>query len=1169
MSRLALRLLGPPHITVEGRAVSTDRRKAVALLAYLAVEGGGHERDALAAFFWPDYDASAALAYLRRTLWEINQMVGPGFLQVDRRQAAVVEDASVWLDVRALARALADPDGEGLGQAVELYRGDFMAGFSLADTAEFDNWQRFQAEKWRTETGRGLERLSSRPGEQGGFEQALAYARQWVSLDPLHEPAHRRLMHLLALSGNRAAAVHQYAALRDALQSELGAAPEAETTALVEQIRAGDYRQAQQAASGTRAAEAQGATAPHDLAPSPSVAAVPPLHLPAPATPFLGRKRELAEIAGLLAGADCRLLTLVGPGGMGKTRLAIEAAAATGAGFAHGAWFVPLAVLESPQQVVPMLAESLEMVLRSSEIDIRQQVLDFLRQRRLLLVLDNLEHLLQDGLTDLLNDILVSASDIKILATSRTRLNLHSEQVYLLGGMATPPDGDAQTRNKLLQADAYSALVLFRQSARRVQPDFELDASNLETVAAICRRVGGMPLGIELAAGWMAVLPPEDILAEIDRSLDFLETDQADVPQRQRSLRGMLDGTMALLLPEERQVFRRLGLIRGSFSRQAAEQIAGASLKTLLSLVNKSILRRDASGRFEMHPVVAQYAAEWLRSDPALLAETEQRFTAYFLAYLEQHGRNLSGPQQKEAFDALQLEIEPIRWAWFHTVAVGRWQEANATIEPLVLLHHVRARFENSLSALLEKAIGILEQAPRSKESDLLRARIMALQAWDFSNRTWIRQFPEFSDFAGRALTLVREIHLEAEMGVALSLLAPAVVWKGDVATGMALIEESERYLRQRGDEPGLAITLPIRATLLQWLGRRQEARALAQESISLCRRLGNQLQLAHSLLALADIAVFERELETAAQLYAESQTIFESLGDLSDAANVIYQMADNHMHSGHYEAAIAAFEACRRLFLRLGDRFFRIGVLSFESLCAVRAGNMPLAWELRRACLQEAREEDERLSLSWSIWEMGELYRLDGDYESARRWYDDGIAHLRMGAFERGEMFYQRGLGDLALAQGQPGEAAAHFRRSLELAEMEDYRWGMSRALTGLGHSALASGDAPAAYENFQQALRLAVEWGIDQGLMLMAVGGLAATHMAQGDAEKALALAIFVQGFAATLAETKRILQPIGASAAASLSPTARAAAEQRGGSLTLSEVIARYSVGGDNAG
>lgn len=1152
--RLALHLLGSPRIEVDGRAVSTDRRKAIALLAYLAVEGGSHEREALAALLWPDYDAASALAYLRRTLWEINQMLGSGFLRVERSQAALVVDESVWLDVHALARALQQGDEEAISRVVDLYRGDFMAGFSLVDAADFEDWQRYQVEKWRSELSRALDRLSARLGADGRFDQAVTYARRWVGLDPLHEVAQRRLIQLYAQSGNRAAAIHQYETLAAALAHDLAATPEPDTTALAEQVRAGSYHIAQDTLSVSRAEEKR------DAAPLATVAAPPPVHIPTPATPFLGRKRELMEIATLLADANCRLLTLVGPGGMGKTRLAIEVAATTGPEYTNGAWFVPLAMLESSHQFVPALADSLEIVLRSSAVDARQQLLEFLHQRRLLLVLDNLEHLLQNGLVGVINDILLSAPAVKILATSRSRLNLNSEQVYPLGGMATPPGDETYIRRNPSQAGNYSALVLFAQCARRVQPDFELTSSNLESVAEICRRLGGMPLGIELAAGWMAVLSPAGILAEIERSLDFLETDQADIPERQRSLRTMLDASMAHLLPEERAVFERLGLFWGSFSRQAAEQIAGASLKVLLRLVNKSVVRRDADDRFEMHPVVARYAAENLHRNASLRLGVEQSFIAHYIGYLERHGRDLSGPRQKQALDALELDIVNIRQAWLMAVAAERWQEANATLEPLFTFHRVRLTFDTSFAEFTEKALDLLAHKERGRAVDLLSAQILAARSWHLGVKNWT--FFANSDLPAMSLALVQEQGLESEMGFALTLLGEAISGQGEIARGLALIGESEQLLRQQGRFAALAFTLAIKAGLLHYLNRRTEAKAAAEESIAVSRQLGDRLQLAHSLSQMGDILVSEQDFDAATHLYAESQALYEALGDLGDVASVLYRLADSRMHSGHYEAAIAAFEACRRLFVRLGDRFYRISVLSWESLCAVRAGDLVRAWELRRSCLQEAIDEGEHLNIGWSTWEMGELYRLEGDWEAARRCYEESLALLKGGHFVRSETFFERGMGDLELALGRSHQAARHFQRSLDLAVAENYFWGMSRAHVGLGQVELALGDAPAAWEHFRLGLSLAAEWGMDQGLMFMAVAGLAATHLAQGEADKALEMAIFAQSQAATIAETRRSLSSIIATAAASLGAAACAAAEQEGKDLTLPAVVATYT-------
>jgi predicted ATPase len=845
---------------------------------------------------------------------------------------------------------------------------------------------------------------------------------------------------------------------------------------------------------------------------------------------------------------------------MGKTRLAIAAAAAAGPDFADGACFVALAELDSAHQGAPALADALGIVLRSGGVDALQQVVEVLRRRHLLLVLDNLEHLLQDGLAGMINHILASAPTVKILATSRARLNLQSEQVYQLGGMTTPSPDEMRAWQTPAAAANYSALALFVQRARRLQPDFELATADLATVAEICRRLGGMPLGIELAAGWMAVLSPADILTEIEHGLDFLATNQADVPARQRSLRTVLDASLAHLLPDEQAVFSRLGLFAGSFSRQAAEQIAGAAPKILLGLVNKSVLRRDVADRFAMHPVVAHFAAENLARDPALRTEVEQRFITHYLACLTRHGQDLSGPKQAQALAALEIDIAHIRQAWRLAVAAGRWEEASAALAPLFSAHHARLAFDASFSDLMQEALNLLAGQGRSRAVDLLSAQTMTMLASHLSIRNWA--FLSKSELPAAALALVREQTLQDEMGVALSWLGHAIAVQGDLVQGLEVIGDAEAVLRRRGQQAALSLTLLLKSGLLHGLNQRAEAKAAVEESIAISRQMGDNLQLAHSLSGMGDILASEQEFDAASQLYHESQSIFASLGDLADVANVLYRLADSQMHSGRYEAAIAAFEACRQLFARLGDRFYCISVLSWESLCAARAGDMTRAWELRRMCLQEAQETGEELNIGWSIWEMGELHRLGGEWEAARRCYEEGAALLRRSNFMRADIFIERGWGDLTLGQGQPEQAAPHFQRSLDLAAAGSYPWGMARAHIGLGQTALALNKTAAAWEHFQSSLRLALEWGLDQGLICTAVAGLAATHLAQADADKALALATFALGQPATMAETRRDLSPVIEAASASLPFARRAAAEQRGRTLTLSMVVAAYS-------
>ncbi len=349
MPLLRLLLLGTPGVELGGRRIEVDTHKATALLAYLAVTGQAHSREALAALFWPDYDQHRAYANLRRTLWAINKALGAAWLEADADTvglaSAPATDAAgtgVWVDVVEFRARLAEGGAAGgkaaprhghaaaescpaclaaLAAAASLYRDDFLSGFNLRDSPNFDEWQYFQSETFRRELAGALERLAAGHAAAGDHEPAVGYARRWLALDPLQEPAHRALMRAYAAAGQRNAALRQYAECARVLQAEVGAAPEAETTALYEQIK----------------------TASPSAAPAPSQAqirtphaasAAAPANLPVPPTPFVGRQSELAEIAAALADPACRLLTLVGPGGIGKTRLAIQAAGSQAGAYA-------------------------------------------------------------------------------------------------------------------------------------------------------------------------------------------------------------------------------------------------------------------------------------------------------------------------------------------------------------------------------------------------------------------------------------------------------------------------------------------------------------------------------------------------------------------------------------------------------------------------------------------------------------------------------------------------------------------------------------------------------------------------------------------------------------------------------------------------------------------
>ncbi len=401
--------------------------------------------------------------------------------------------------------------------------------------------------------------------------------------------------------------------------------------------------------------------------PLPETFSLPKHNLPAQTTPFVGREAELTEIARLVADPNVRLITIVAPGGMGKTRLSLVAGEHELEHFAQGVFFVELAPLSDMTSMVSAIAEATGYQFQADGRDTKQQMLDFLSQKQMLLILDNYEHLIAAaGLT---TDILKAAPQVKLIATSRQRLNQTGETIFNLEGMDFPA---WETPADALE---YAAVKLFMQSAKRVQPQFELTAANMNSVARICKQVQGMPLGIVLAAAWLALLSPEEIAAESAQSYDFLESETGDLPERQRSMRAVFEYSWNLMSDAEKEVFAKLAVFRGGFTREAAEAVAGANLRVLMALVNKSLLRRHAeSGRYEIHELLRQYGEGRASTNESRVAHSH-----YYLALLADLGEQLRDQRQITAAREMRLEFENItkawEWgvqqAWFDELAIG------------------------------------------------------------------------------------------------------------------------------------------------------------------------------------------------------------------------------------------------------------------------------------------------------------------------------------------------------------------------------------------------------------------------------------------------------------------------------------------------------------------
>lgn len=701
MARLDLSFLGTFQATLDGRPLTHFRaNNNRGLLAYLALNGERPiAREVLAALFWPDESTETAYNNLRQALYQLRQLLGDPAnaiptLAVTRQSVQFNCGSDHTLDVTRFLQAI---EAHDLDAAVIHYAGDLLPGFTC-DSLEFEEWLRLERERLHQLALEALFEAAQDQLAAGRLDKAQAHARRQLSLEPWREPAHRQLMQAFALSGDRAAALAQYEACRAVLWDELGVEPAPETVALREEIAAGRYG---------RVATAETIRPPQ-----------PKRHnLPADTTPFLGREIELAEIGRLLTRDGQRLVTIVGPGGMGKTRLARAVGKALLGQFEDGVYFVDLAAVERADDILPAIALALSYQLPDKSLALKPQLLTALCRRQLLLILDNFEQVLEGAA--LVNELLQSCARLTVLATSRERLHLAGESRYELGGLDYAEALTPET------AQQYTAVRLFVESGRRARPDFALTPNNVADVARICRQVQGMPLALVLAAAWLELLTPAEIAAEIARGVEFLAVDLADLPARQRSMQAVFDRSWRMMTPNEQAVMAGLSVFRGGFTREAAEEVAEANLRVLLALVNKSLLqRRPDSGRFAVHELLRQYAAARRRRDD-LGRQAELAHCRTFARLVKAELNWLRDIAPVQLSERLSGDSDNLQRAWNYAIEQGLVEEAADLAGGLYALANAQGvqteRFyEEALPSLTRR--GIPESHPA-----MLRLRLLAL----------------------------------------------------------------------------------------------------------------------------------------------------------------------------------------------------------------------------------------------------------------------------------------------------------------------------------------------------------------------------------------------------------------------------------------------------------
>jgi predicted ATPase/DNA-binding SARP family transcriptional activator len=1137
MPRLEITLLGTPEIKIDGKVVKTDRRKAVGLLAYLSVSGKSYSRDHLAALLWPDYPQDSAYAYLRRTLWELNQMLGKGWIILDRDHLAIQSSSEIWLDTVAFEQLSHTDltDITAMTEAVTLYRGDFLEGFSIIDTAPFEDWQFQQAEYFRRKFAGVLEKLVNTHSLQGEHSQALPYARRWLALDPLNETAHCAIMRLLAEMGDRTGAIRQYETCVHIVKNELGVPPQPETTKLYQDILQGEVR----------------AAIPDDAVSLKTEESRLVSRLPAMPTPFIGRRVEIEQIKTLIQNPTHRLITLTGPGGTGKTRLSIQAATEVCEFFPDGVYFSSLATVPTVEGVLPALAKTLEFSFYRDERP-RQQLLDFLREKRLMMVLDNFEHLMEAS--DLVVEILANAPGIKLLITSRIRLNLQGEQLYLVGGMRSPEAGEAAAwDDPEMQAKPFSAVQLFLERARRVQPNFMLTKANVKQVMEICHLVQGMPLALELAAAWLELLPPVDIAAEITRSLDFLETNQVDVPNRQRSIRAIFESSWKLLSEGEQVTLQRLCVFRGSFSRQAAQQVSGATLRTLLGLVNKSWLQQTVDGRFHLHELLHHYGEEQLRMHAEEWQEAHDRHAAYFSTFVAEQNLRMRGDQQLVGMKAFEEELNSnIKAAWDWLVSERRWEKV---IDPfamgIIQVGLIREQVSEMIPWLREARLRLAADAGID---DLLALAVISTLEVFCEESEYIQDHNPSERIVSTWQFTIKH-QLAKPMGFWFVLLASLVQTRNLASDAEEQFDKAVDRLRQENDPWKLGIALLLQAT-------RYGEYALDEGILLEAEQIFADLGAWHEQGVIAELLGRhgDQQKQPFAVIlahYQQAKQCFNKMGDESRTALNFMNLAGLYFREGMIEKGFIVYQETQRVLEKVGNIRMLALNLHWESLHAVRYSNLEHALDTQQRSLELVRKQDNQSDFYWGLFELGDIYRVFGEPQKASALYEQAFIGFNSLKMVLALGYYERAYGDLAFLEGKFSDALVHYEQYAKYAKQDNHAWSMAHARAKLALTLAYLENREQARLELHDILSEIHTWREDElTLITLLVEAVCLIH--EGKREQAIELAAFIQYHPVAWNETKQQAQVILESAMRGLSEDKIQATIQYGKELKLDSVI-----------
>jgi predicted ATPase/DNA-binding SARP family transcriptional activator len=1097
-ARLSLALLGSFEVTLDGKPVTTfESVKVRALLAYLAVEAGrSHARAFLAELLWPDLPAATSLTYLRHVLAKLKQAIpdsvpsAPPFLLVTRETIALNSACDYRLDVVSFSALLEMCAGhphrhpetcracaQRRAAAVALYRGDFLDHFLLGDSVAFEEWAAIKRERLSQQMLDALARLTTYYERRGAYQDAQHFAWRRVAFDPWEDEACQQLMRVLWLSGQRNAALAHYARYRRILQQELGVEPSAETAVLYERIRDGAT-----------------STPPNE---SPSH---PAHNLPAQTTPLIGREAELAQLADLLQQPTYRLITLSGPGGIGKTRLALQVAAELLDDFADGVCFVALAPITDPALVVPAIAMALG-VQESPAQPLLKSLTVYLRAKQLLLVLDNVEQV--SAAAPFIAELLGAASQLTVLVTSREVLCLYGEHEFPVPPLSLP---DVRRLPALLDLNQYEAVRLFVARAQAVHPDFAVTDETAPAVAEICQRLDGLPLAIELAAARIRLLSLQAMLQRLDSPLTFLTGGRRDLPARHQTLRATIDWSYNLLPTGEQQLLAQLAVFMGGWTITAAAAVLSfeftvlsskadnSKLKTMPSsaakgqnseldildgleaLVAKSLVRRQPAGgqeqartpRFTMLEAIREYALERLEAS----GETEamrSRHLLFFRDLGEAAEPHLHSPEQLPWLIHLDDDHPNIRAALAWALESGAYDDGFRLATAINRFWNLRGH-DREGDQWMQRFLAVPQPVARATRAHalpaaaffaVLRGNLEQARAWAVEGISISREISDFQSL----------IHSLIMLG-----------WsERDVGRRVALTDEALIEARKLGDTWWIAMALWFKSEI--YVGQDNvQAQALMEASLPLFRRIGDAWSIGMNLAELGDVVYRHGQYDRATLLFEESLAQLTAIGHSSGLAVALLGLGKAAYDRGEYARAVDLLDDA---LARLSGHPPLAAALCARGKVALAQGDAELATALFEESRDLCQTLDNKAGKALALHLLGRVARQQGELARAGALLTESL-RLRQGGATNDILESLEGLAGLAVAEEH--QHMGHPERVLRAVRLLSAA-AATRDVLGLplppGDRAAYERDVAAVHNQLDQAT-FATAWAEGQALTL-----------------------------------------------------------------------------------